>query len=104
MIRVTGFYAYTDGMRFDREYYRTTHLALTEKLMRPLGLLRVEVDLSMARPDGRPPTVIAQSHAYFPDEAQARAAVAATIRELAADVPNYTDVMPRLEFHEVFEL
>jgi uncharacterized protein (TIGR02118 family) len=104
MIRVTGFYAYAEGMRFDREYYRTAHLALTEKLMRPFGLLRVEVDLPLPRSDNHPPSMIARSHAYFATEQQARAAVAATIRELAADVRNYTDALPRLEFHEVFEI
>lgn len=104
MIRVTGIYANAEGTRFDGEYYRTVHLALTERLMRPLGLLWVEGDLPLARADGRPSTLLAQTHAYFATEEQARAAVAATMRELAADVPNYTTATPRLEFHAVFKI
>ena len=104
MIRVTAIYTNAEGMRFDHAYYRSVHLPLTERLMRPLGLLWVEGDLPLARPDGRPSTLLAQTHAYFATEEQARAAIAAAIGPLAADVSNYTNVTPRLECHEVFKI
>ena len=104
MVRVTALYMNGEGARFDHSYYRSVHLPLTERLMGPMGLLWVEGDLPLPRPDGRPSTLLAQTHAYFATEDEARAAVAATIRELAADVPNYTNVTPRLECHEVFAI
>ncbi len=104
MIRVTAIYTNAEGMRFDHAYYQRVHLPLTERLMRPLGLLWVEGDRPVPRHDGQPSTLLAQTHAYFATEEQARAAVAATIRELGADVPNYTNVTPRLECHEVFKI
>ena len=104
MTRATALYMNSEGARFDDAYYRSVHLPLTDRLMRSLGLLWVEGDRPMPRPDGRPSTLLAQTHAYFATEEQARAAVAATIGQLAADVPNYTNVMPRLEVHEVFKI
>jgi uncharacterized protein (TIGR02118 family) len=104
LIRVTAIYLNAEGARFDHEYYRRVHLPLTEKLMRPLGLLWVEGDRPLPRPDGTRSSLIAQTHAYFATIESGQAAVSAAIRELAADVPNYSSVTPSLEFHEVFKV
>jgi uncharacterized protein (TIGR02118 family) len=103
LIRVTAIYLNAHGAHFDHDYYRRVHLPLTEVLMKPLGLLWVEGDQPLPRTDGQPSTLIAQTHAYFQTAEAARAAVRATIRELAADVPNYSSVRPSLEFHEIFK-
>jgi uncharacterized protein (TIGR02118 family) len=104
VIRVTALYLNGDGARFDHSYYRSVHLPLAERLMRPLGLLWVEGDVPLPRPDGRRSTLLAQTHAYFATEEQSRAAIAAVIPQLAADVSNYTNVTPRLECHEVLAI
>jgi len=103
LIRLTAIYLNAHGAHFDHDYYRRVHLPLTEALMKPHGLLWVEGDQPLPRTDGQPSTLIAQTHAYFQTAEAARAAVHITIRELAADVPNYSSVRPSLEFHEVFK-
>lgn len=104
MIRVTALYPNSPGARFDHDYYQTVHLPLTEKLMRPHGLLWVEGDRPISPADGASSSLVAQTHAYFATVEQAKAAVRATMRELAADVLNYSSVTPKLEFHEVFKV
>jgi uncharacterized protein (TIGR02118 family) len=104
MTRLTAIYLNAEGVRFDGDYYRRHHLPLAERLMKPLGLLWIEGDSPLPRKDGTPSTLIAQTHAYFRTPDEARAAVRATMRELAADVPNYSSVTPTLELHDIHRI
>jgi uncharacterized protein (TIGR02118 family) len=104
MIRVTAIYTNVPGARFDHAYYRSVHLPLADRLMRPFGLLWIEGDRPISSADGGTPSLIAQTHAYFPTLEDARRAISGTIKEIALDVRNYTDVRPTLELHEVFRV
>lgn len=104
MIRVTALYQNFPDAHFDHGYYQSVHLPLADSLMRPLGLLWIEGDRSLPQADGSPPTLIAQTHAFFSTIEDARKAVSATIKQIASDVPNYTNIRPALELHEVFKV
>lgn len=43
MIKATVFYPAGDGT-FDTEYYLNSHIPFAEKLMKPYGLVRIDVD------------------------------------------------------------
>jgi hypothetical protein len=72
LAKVTGTYRWREGARFDHAYYESAHARLTTQLLAPLGLVRFEQ--------------------------QALAQVGA---ELAADLPNYTNIRPSLHVSEV---
>ncbi len=56
MLRVIGFYRWSDDASFDHEYYNSKHMHLTHELLTPYGLIRLESDrylLSAAPVKGR---------------------------------------------------
>src|SRR4029077_12091030 len=87
VIRVTGFYRWTDGASFDHEYYNSAHMALTREQLMPLGLVRLESDRFIGGAAPKPGEIVAASHAYFQDIAQAQAALASVGKVLMSDVP-----------------
>lgn len=96
MIRVTGFYRWKAGARFDHEYYRTEHMPFARRLLAPLGLLRLESDQFLTDPQPRDGDIVAATYAYFESAEAARAALAAAGQELLASVPNYSTLKPEL--------
>jgi uncharacterized protein (TIGR02118 family) len=96
MVRVTGFYKWKRGARFDHHYYRTKHMPAARNLLEPLGLLRLESDEFLVSSEPREGTIIAATYAYFDSPAAAQAALAARGPELLKSVPEYTDLAPEL--------
>lgn len=74
MYKVSVMYPNQKGSRFDLEYYRTTHMALVEKHMKPFGLLRAEILRGISG------------------------------GILRADIPNFTDVTPIRQISEVLTI
>ena len=93
MIRYSVFYPNTPAGRFDYEYYAETHMKLVEDRLRPLGLLRYEIDrgVGSADPDD-PAPYVAVSHLYFNSVEERHNAFAVHGEELIADMPRYTDI------------
>lgn len=101
LAKVTGIYRWTDGARFDHDYYGSAHARLTTELLAPLGLLRFESDRTVGAGAPQPGAVVATSNAYFASVAEARAALAQAGAALAADLPRYTNIRPALHVSEV---
>jgi uncharacterized protein (TIGR02118 family) len=101
VIRVTGFYRWTDGASFDHEYYNSAHMALTREQLLPLGLVRLESDRFISGTAPKPGEIVAASHAYFRDIAQAQAALASAGKVLMSDVPKYTTLVPEIRMSVV---
>lgn len=96
MIRVIGFYRWVEGANFNHKYYNAEHMRLTQEVLAPHGLLRLESDHYIST---RPPLageIIAASNAYFPSIEIAQAAMATVGAALIADVPNYTNLKPEV--------
>lgn len=98
MIRVVGFYRWSEGAKFDHEYYKSEHMKLTRDALIPKGLVRLESDRYLTAEPPEVGTIIAASHAYFPSIDIARSAMAAVAGTLMADVPKYTNIKPELYF------
>lgn len=103
MLRVIGFYRWTEGAIFNHEYYSSEHMRLTKELLTPHGLLRLESDKYISGDEPAAGEIIAASNAYFGSAAAAQAAISAVGGSLMADVVNYTNLKPELRFAVVTE-
>ena len=101
MIKVSFFYANTEGSNFDSDYYCTTHAALFKQRLAPaLKSFSIDCSLSGVTPDSKPPfhavgnlffdSIEAFYHALMPHSA-----------ELKADGSNYANVEAVVQISEV---
>jgi uncharacterized protein (TIGR02118 family) len=101
MIKVSVLYPNTEGSRFDREYYQTTHIALLkEKTGEALKGVTIDYGLGGAAPGSKPPYV-AVANILFDSLESMFHSFAPHIPTFQADVPNYTDVEPIVQISEV---
>ena len=101
MIRVSVLYPNKKG-KFDLDYYLNRHIPLVHRLLDPYGLIRTEVDkgLGSAEP-GAPAPYVAVAHLIFASLEQMQQGLAAHDPDLAADMPNYTDIGPEFQISEI---
>ena len=103
MIRVSVLYPQKEGTRFDHDYYARKHIAFVRETLGPFGLVRAEVDKGIAGGTGEPPLFVAAAHLIFESLDQFQEAFASTGDQLMADIPNYTDIEPQLQFSEIVD-
>ncbi len=101
MIRVTGFYRWVEGARFDHAYFNSEHGRITREALSSLGLLRLESDQFLLPNTPHVGEIVATTNAYFPDLQTAQAALATAGSVLMADVPNYTNLTPEIRLSRV---
>ena len=101
MIRVSIMYPNGSGT-FNLEYYANDHMALVHKLLDAYGLVRTEVDkgIGSVGPDSAPP-YIAVGHLIFDSPEQMQKGLQAHDPDLAADLPNFTDIQPQFQISEI---
>ena len=104
MYKVSVMYPNQKGSRFDLEYYRTTHMALVEKHMKPFGLLRTEVLRGISGGGGQPAPYVCIGNLYFDSADGYEKGGAASGGVLRADIPNFTDVTPTRQISEVLTI
>jgi len=104
MIRLSVMYPAAPGSRFNWDYYLGSHLALSQKLLAPRGLVRTEIDRGIGGlPPGAPAPYHAVGHLFFRSLADLQSALAATAADFIADERNYTDVPSVVQISEVVE-
>lgn len=101
MIKVTVMYPYTEGARFDHDYYRNHHMPLVKaRLGSACAYYTVDKGLTGSTP-AEPPPFVAMC-AFICESAEGyEAAIRPHRAEILADIANYTDIMPRVQFSEV---
>ena len=101
MIRLSVLYP-NDSENFDFDYYINKHIALVHKLLNPYGLIRTAVDkgIGTAEP-GAPAPFVAIGHLVFDSLEDMQKALQAHDPDLAADVPNFTDIQPQFQISEI---
>jgi uncharacterized protein (TIGR02118 family) len=101
MIKVSILYPRTAGGRFDFDYYVKTHMPMSIRLLG--GRMRsvsVERGIDGVEP-GSPPAFVALCH-FTCDSRQAfEAAFLPHAAQLQGDMPNYTDIVPVIQFSEI---
>ena len=93
MIKVSVMYPKGDDTTFDIEYYKTTHMDIVERTMKPS---KIEIDSGNDRP------YVAIDPLYF-DSPEALAAGMGGCEEAMADLANFTNAAPAMQMSEVFE-
>ena len=101
MIRVSVMYPNEKG-KFDMDYYMNKHLALVHKLLDPYGLVRAEGDKGIGTSEpGAPAPFVAIGHLIFNSIEDMQKGLQAHDADLAADMPNYTDMKPQFQISEI---
>lgn len=102
MIRATISYPHTPGARFDLDYYMSKHMPMVEAKLRPRGLAGWSVDQGLGGPlPGSSPEFTIQASILFESVEAFQAALLAEGPALMADIPNFTDIQPRVQVNKI---
>jgi uncharacterized protein (TIGR02118 family) len=101
MFKVSVMYPNQKGARFDIDYYRTTHMDLVIRHLKPFGLIRTEVLKGLSGGGGQPAPYICIGSLYFETVDGYEKGVAASGGAVRADIPNFTDITPVRQISEV---
>jgi uncharacterized protein (TIGR02118 family) len=101
MIKVTVMYPNAPDAKFDMNYYVTRHLPMVRDKCAPeCQSIAAESGLAGGTP-GAPAPYIAVGHLTFDSLAAFQKAFGPNARDIAADVPNYTNTQPVIQISEV---
>ena len=103
MIRVTVSYPPHEACQFDHAYYQSTHAQLIRDRLGAHGLVKLEIDQTLADAGGKLPASVAAAHMFFKDVDSFKAAMAAEGQVLGADRTNYTDIIPVMVISQVIQ-
>jgi uncharacterized protein (TIGR02118 family) len=100
MYILTVTYPKSADATFDFDYFRSKHLPAVGKAFKPFGLGYASVLRGEESLDGGEPACFAITILSFATEQGARDAVASdACRALAADIANFTSVVPAMQFN-----
>ena len=91
---LTIVYPYSDGVRWDVEYYKAHHMPLIMRLYGPDAIKRFELRKGGAGQTGGPPKYIGSVNIYINNQKAFDAAGKKHGPTLVADVPHFSSVMP----------
>jgi uncharacterized protein (TIGR02118 family) len=101
MIKVSVMYANKPGGRFDHAYYRDKHVPLVKaRLGDSCKFYTIDKGLAGMGP-GQPATYVAMGHLYCDSVEAFQTGLEPHIREIMADIPNYTDQEYTVQISEV---
>jgi uncharacterized protein (TIGR02118 family) len=103
MFRVSVMYPNQEEVRFDFNYYRTKHMELVKKLLKPFGLIKTEVDKGISGGSGQSPPYICVGQLYFESRDGYDRAVAQVGLVIRGDIHNFTDVKPIRQISEILD-
>ena len=103
MVKISILYPYHPGAWFDFGYYTRSHMARSVALLSDHpGFRAVSIERGMGGAErGTLPGYIAASFFTFDMVESFVAAFTPHAAELQADIPNYTDIMPQIQFNEI---
>ena len=103
MIKASVMYPNQEGAEFDFDYYRTTHMELVEKHLKPFGLVKTGVDRGISGGADEPPPYICMGHLYFETMDAFEEGMGESGATLRGDVPNFTNVTPIRQISEILD-
>ena len=104
MIKVSVMYPNSKDVKFDVDYYKTSHLPMISKAL-GTALKGLELDLGIgSRVPGEPALYIAIAHLLFEDVATFKASFGPHAAVFAADIKNYSNVKGELQISELITL
>jgi uncharacterized protein (TIGR02118 family) len=101
MIVVSVMYPHEPGKHFDMDYYLATHIPLVKDKMGD-GLKGVSVEKGLAgMPPGSPAVYATVGRLLLDSLEDVQTCLAPNDAAFAADIPNFTDITPRIQISEV---
>jgi len=101
MIKVSVMYPYTEGARFDHDYYRDKHMPLLKARMGDAcKSYTIDKGLAGGAP-GTPPTYVGMCHVFCDSVESFQTAFGPHAKEILGDIKNYTDLAPVMQISEV---
>jgi uncharacterized protein (TIGR02118 family) len=101
MIKVSVMYPNAPGARFNHDYYRDKHMPLVKARMGDAcKYYTVDKGLAGGSPDA-PATYVGMGHIYSDSVEAFQAGFGPHAAEIMADIPNYTNLTPIIQFSEV---
>jgi uncharacterized protein (TIGR02118 family) len=103
MTKISILYPHRAGARFDFDYYTNKHMPMSiELLSSHTGFKGVSVERGVdGAPPGTPPAFVAMCHFAFESMQAFIEAFTPNAPVLQADIANYTDIEPVIQFNEV---
>ena len=103
MFKASIMYPNEEGVKFDIDYYRTTHMALAQKHLKPFGLIRFEVDKGLSGGGDQPAPYVCIGHLYFETQDGYDKGMAEAAPVLRGDIPNFTNVTPVRQISKILD-
>lgn len=103
MFRVSVMYPNQEGAKFDFDYYKTTHMAMVQKHLKPFGLIKAEVDRGISGGGDQPAPYIGVGHLYFETQDGYEKGIAEAGATLRGDIPNFSNVTPVRQISEILD-
>ena len=100
MIKVSVMYPNAEGVSFNHEYYKNTHMPLVKSKMGS-ALLYYSVDKGLAGGAGEAPAFVAMCHLMVDSVETFQASFGPHAQTIMADIPNYTNASPVVVISEV---
>jgi uncharacterized protein (TIGR02118 family) len=101
MIKLSVMYAAGEATKFDMDYYCNSHRPMVQrKLGAACKGFAIDEGLGGGAP-GSPPPYVAIGHLFFESLEVFQAAIAPHEAAIMADIANYTNVTPTLQFSNV---
>ena len=101
MVKITIMYPNDEGKTFDMDYYSSKHMPMLADLFGE-ALKRYEIDKGIS---GRTPEesvpFLAIGYLYFKSVEAYSAAFGPNAKQILGDIPNYTNIQPRVQISEV---
>jgi uncharacterized protein (TIGR02118 family) len=96
-------YPNEEGVKFDLEYYRTTHMDLVKKHLKAFGLVKTSVDKGISGGGDQPAPYVCVGNLYFESQEGYDKGMAEAASILRGDIPNFTNVTPIRQISETFD-
>ena len=102
MIRLAVLYPNKPGATFDYDYYARKHMKLVEDRLKPMGLVRIEIDkcINKTALSSKAP-YITVGYLIFSSVDDLKKAAGPIGGELNNDIPNFTNVQPIVQISEI---
>ena len=97
---ITVTYPSDSGTKFDLDYYMGHHIPLVKQRWGSMGLSEVTVLRGMPGPDGAAPGFSTMALLTFGSMAEFKQASKSHGKEIFADIANFTDGQPLVQFNE----
>jgi len=103
MFKVSVMYPNEKGAKFNFDYYRTKHMELVQKHLKPFGLIKTGVDKGVSGGGDAPAPYICVGNLYFEAREGYEKGIAQCGPILRGDIPNFTTITPIRQISEILD-